>query len=301
MPEYRRVITMPLALAADHEGDDMPQGERPERLRAITEAARRYVLNYRLPDSMQDVAVYVEPRIRAEHRGVGNAIHASLVMDLILFTNGQLPLRFSSRRGEGPNAGLEEEMDRLAEEFRASLLQSNAIWVEGAAIAANDPAPADELQHLRWKSGRQAPKRPPKPIVPVLMQIAAEAATQLPLLMPEVRPEYVEPQEVEIHVQVSPSDSQLIMTVSAIFGRSVPDGSKSMLEVGSRLRQRVPAEKRQRFILLACNAGLLGIPLKLRGRVVVSMTTLKAIAFEISWVLNCDDVCGGLSEFTQGL
>jgi hypothetical protein len=41
--------------------------------------------------------------------------------------------------------------------------------------------------------------------------------------------------------------------------------------------------------------------LKLRGRVVVSMASLRAKSFEISKVLNCDDLCGGLSEFTQRL
>ena len=91
------------------------------------------------------------------------------------------------------------------------------------------------------------------------------------------------------------------MTVFAIFGCSVPDGNHSALQFGSRLRPRVPEEQRQRFIYLACNAGLLNIPLKLRGRVVVSMSGLKAKAFEISKVLNGEDVCGALTEFTQGL
>jgi hypothetical protein len=300
MPEYRRLITVPLTTQQEQAGDDMPQGERPDRLRGQVEAIRRYVLGYRLPDTMQDVAVYVEPRIRAEARVVANTAQAELVMDLILFTSGQLPLRFRARRGEGPNAALDEEMDRLAENFRVSLIESNPVWVEGAAIAANDPAPAADIQYLRWKSGRQAPKPAPKSVMAALMQIAADE-TALPLVIPETRPEYVEPHEVEIHVHVSPWERQLMMTVSAIFGSPVPDGSQSMLMVGSRLRPRVAEQLRQRFTYLACMACLLNIPLKLKGRTVVSMGGLRAKAFEISRVLNREDVCGGLDDFTQGL
>lgn len=297
MPEYRRVITLPLPAKADAD-DDMPTGERPDRLKSITKVIHHYVTRYRLPESLQDVAVNVEAFVRPELRGIGGGLHAELVMDLILFTDGQLPLPFRQRRGEGENAALAAEMDRLTEELRASLLASNPIWVEGSAIAANDPAPADDLKYLRWKSGRQAPKRPPNAIVPALMQIAADE-TPLPLVMPEVRPEYVEPLEIEIHAAVSPSDRQLMLSVSAIFGRSVPDGSHSVLEVGSRLRPRVLDELRQRFVYLACNAGLLNIPLRLRGRVVVSMASLKPKAFEISKVLNRDDVTGGLKDFVE--
>lgn len=293
---FVRVITVPLPIPDGSAGEGgvhgfgEPEGEHPDHLAKRCKAIADYVVNIRLPSALKDLKVWVEPRIRPEG--------SQYMLDLLLFYSGQLPLQFKAPRGKGIHAGLLEEMDRLAACIEAALARSNDVWNLGAEIINTEVDPADEVEHVRLTSGYPVPNRGRRSKVPEILQLMSRKEP-LPLLTPEMRPEYVESAELVVTTTASMNNDRLRLCVEEAkpADPEVPVASRVRPKV--RLAPRWPDPDPRPWILLAWISKFMSMPMTMRGHAVISVDTLDPKALEVQGAANASQIVMQLIEFLK--
>lgn len=286
---FVRIIKVALDQRTEGDNDSAaPEGEEPDLLAKRCKALARYVIDVRLPSSLKGLKVWVESRVRAE-----NDQH---VLDLLLFYSGQMPLQFKPPRGKGVNAGLLEEMDRLAASIQDALARSNDIWGLTAEIINTETDPADEVEHVRLTSGYRVPSRARRSKVPEILHLLSRDKP-LPLFTPELRPEYVESTELRLTATASLNSERLKLSVDDVHPRDREQPFATRVRPKDRLAARWPDEDPRPWILLAWISKFMEMPMTLRGHAAISVDTLNAKAFEVQSSENAWRMLMRLIEF----
>lgn len=279
MPRTIRVIRLSIELGED--------GLSPEVLMNVCEEYGNYILHYRLPQVLQGLTLWVEPKLRLEE--------GELRLVLLLGHDGQTPLNFEGKNGEAPSAAITRELDALARNIEQALNESNDIWALAAEIANNEEDPGAEVERIRWATGYQAPVKPRTPVIPNAFQVVTRQGT-LVLEAPEIAPEYVETRELKISARVVARENALCAVVSQCEAADEDLAFVSRVAPKQDLRIRWPEGDAYPWKILAGLASMLQTPIDLQGRGVISMCTLQGKAFEVSNFNNAQAIVDKLIE-----
>lgn len=220
------------------------------------------------------------------------------MLDLLLFYSGQLPLQFKALRGKGIHAGLLEEMDRLAACIEDALVRSNDVWSLGAEIFNTEVDPADEVEHVRLKSGYEVPNRGGRSKIPGILQLMGRNEP-LPLFTPDVRPEYVESGQLTVTATASMNSDRLRLRVEEARAASPESAALTRVRPNDRLAPRWPDPDPRPWILLAWISTFMKTPMTTRGHPVISVDTLDPKALEIQGAENALQIMIKLIEFMK--
>jgi hypothetical protein len=267
-----RVIRVPLQIEAE--------GMSPENFLKLCSDLRKYVLNFRLPRTLQGLALWVEPIIQLEE--------GELRLSLQLIHDGQLPLNIAGPANRNPEIAVTEELTVVAAKLEKAIEDSNGVWDLAAEIANHEVDPGDEVERLRWVSGYPVLSKPRSIRMPNALQIFTRKDT-LVLESPDAALEYVEAHSSIVTLDLRAKDGALMGTVLKRESCDLENPSLSRLKEGQKVRMRWPTADAYPWRMMATLAALMEMPLEILGKAVISINTLNPKAIQVERVTNAGD------------